>query len=128
MNIENYVCTLEQANKLKNLGVERESIFAWILGTSEFDDETCVGKLILREDIDRATLYMSGYLCAYTSQEVGEEIVKILPHWRQNESGNTFYFYPLPNPEIGEIFKMGWRLPEAQARTEFLIHLLKEKA
>lgn len=39
MNLENYVCTLEQAKKLKALGVERESVFCWwkYAGSDEYD-------------------------------------------------------------------------------------------
>lgn len=68
MNLENYACTLEQAKKLKELGVERESIFVWWkdAGCDEYDIRLSVYSHIV----------LAGYdsLPAYTSQELYEII------------------------------------------------------
>jgi len=111
MNLENYVCTLEQAKKLDKLLGKRESIFYY--GESEDDSPR---------------IYQSGHFApgkfianAYTSQELGEEIKKLSDYWRQYTASPGKYLF------LNERGFFDYSSnSEAHARAEFLIYFLKK--
>jgi hypothetical protein len=122
MKLENYVCTLEQAKKLKELGVGRESIFSWFRhsGDSQFD--------IRRYE----EIVLAGYeqVGAYTSQELAEEIFKFCDQFRQNISDDEIRMEAIYSKRLSVICPSYMKIPnitEARARAEFLIYLLENR-
>lgn len=110
--IKDYVCTFPQAKRLKELGVEQESLFCIYTN----------GEIILGKDPIA--------LSAFTSQELAEIIKKYVSYdtcqsigvcdneWLFLEHIENYEFIPYDHFQInGE--------NEAQARAEFLIHLLE---
>lgn len=121
MNIENYVCTLDQAKKLDKLLGTRESIFYWL-------NISAVCGIVfpsVSRDLEQRHFRLGN---AYTSQELGEMISDFFNHesvWINNFIDHKIETYC---PSIFE--KAEWmesRFPEAQARAEFLIYLLENK-
>jgi len=89
MNLEDNVCSLELAKKLKELGVNTEPYFWWIdgniIGNSEFLNMSPSEKLLLFSNT--VELYP-----AFTS----DELFDLLPAWidtKQNEPFNIFYLF-----------------------------------
>lgn len=135
MKLEDQVCSLELAKKLKELGVEQKSIFVW-----EYYNDTCYAVkffpfAIVINDFTQAELYS-----AFTVAELGEmlpECIKgktnpaddrpiIYEKSYFNHSAVNYYF-------IFGSYKNGSRYPifseenEANARAKMLIYLLEEK-
>lgn len=127
MKLEDQVCSLELAKRLKELGVKQESYFSCELGPSSWDKQTpCV-------IINRGA---SGeYFCsAFTVAELGE----MLPRW---------VFFKFPNGTGHNLFvdfekQENWRVhyrfqgstlnhmeeadTEADARAKMLIYLIEQ--
>ena len=66
MTLQEQVCTLEQAKRLKELGCEQESLYAWL----RFD-----GQWFLYENTYWYRAACDGYVSAYTVAELGEMLV-----------------------------------------------------
>lgn len=73
MKIENQVCTIEQAKKLKELGIRQESFFAWI-------DE---GQLLSRHSPNLPLMNIAtSFTAAFTVAELSEMLPDYYPSWR----------------------------------------------
>ncbi len=102
MKLENQVCSLELAKKLKGLGIKQESLFQW-----SWDNE------------DYRLVYNKPHLdlfAAFTVAELGEMLSKYdepLPH-----IGDEDWYWYKGEEEIGA-------KTEANARAEMLIYLLE---
>jgi len=123
-DIQQYVITIEQAKRLKELGVEQNSLYFWFQDTQHPIAMLIPYNQRFEEGFLREYLYS-----AFTSQELGELISEIhyFP-WKQQilrkptgDLHTTFH----------EIYEINEFIPddvdiynEAQARAEFLIHLL----
>ena len=116
-NIEQYTCTFIQAKKLKELGVEQNSLFWW----TWFDSDSYI--------VSKEHMTVNGHKAypAFTSQELGELIDK--------QDGYSWSTHRVVYEKLIEIsnhddnkkvtsFKTK---NEAQARAEFLIYLLESK-
>jgi hypothetical protein len=127
--IENYVCTLEQAKRLKELGVEQNGLFHWVENKSSAFVTTP-----LSEPSDKT-------ISAFTSQELGEMISISFPELRvaqtlkkdteyedDEKEGYLFLEEHCSGMwlECAEIYT-SYENTEAQARAEFLIYLLEQK-
>lgn len=131
MKIEDQVCSLEFAKKLKKLGVEQDSFFYWV-EIGEHD-------LRLEFNIDKDAT--SSYLSAFTVSELGEMLPKIFyidedryalkngwvikNRYMSNESEFWITTY-LINGEP-DYFKHFESEKEADARAEMLIYLIENK-
>ena len=96
MNLEQLCISLDQAKKLKELGVNDSSYFYWVKNTASnlwYLERPC--------EID---MYKQEFYNAYTSAELAIIITQNVFRWEQ-----------LTYEDI----------PEAQARAEFLIYLLE---
>lgn len=121
MEIEKQVCTLEQAERLKDLGVKQNGYFWWSwYGQSRFPNWE-----VTREKTNEATC------CAFTVAELGE----MLPEgfysdkedfkWemmQKDDDGKLEEILELGVIDATELFNT-----EAQARANLLIHLLESK-
>jgi hypothetical protein len=110
MNLEQQVCSLELAKRLKELGVKQESLFAWskpLRSMPAFIDY--VNNLELRR----------GDCSAFTVAELGELITD------QNDIAGLPYYHDwewkcAPGYHIAEI-------TEADARAAMLVYLIEKK-
>lgn len=71
MNIEKYVCTLEQSKKLKELGIKQESFWYWVRywksGRYEWD-------LFQKDESDKVNTHISAFTCG----ELGEMLPRFI--------------------------------------------------
>jgi len=131
VKLENQVCSLKLAKKLKKLGVKQESAFVW-------QDSLSYG-WEFRAFVDRNIQMGKGFVSAFTVAELGE----MLPD-RVRRKGDKVYPYnfvkwPMPDPMHGwksYIWKPeGFSIPESNmlAKTEancraiMLIYLIENK-
>jgi hypothetical protein len=123
--IEKYVCTLQQAKRLAELGVEQNSLFYW---------NCCVEPASVLPDIvfeKNKPIYS-----AFTSQELGE-LNEITKGWfnqlrvidtSNKHLGFSFNHFVHENNISRTVTSVNsFFTSEAQARAEFLIHLLDNK-
>lgn len=131
MKLENQVCSLELAEKLKELGVKQESLFYW--EHKGWDEKEPIHKLLPEWEINLKD-FQPFRFSAFTVAELGE----MLPEWvtiegkkyhgQTNRSGKDFYC------SYGEYGKGAYLMnhlevanTEANARTKMLIYLLENK-
>lgn len=136
--VKDYVCTLEQARKLNDLGIKKKSLFYWgnrIGGRFKGDrlvieayDNHETGISRLHPFIDKVECYS-----AFTSQELGELILKYQPNAKISlQFGINGMRQDISNTNISCIgiegkYTVSPYNNEAQARAEFLIcHLEKQ--
>jgi hypothetical protein len=135
MNLEQQVCSLELAKKLKSLGVKQESFFAWVYSPEPGREwEAHLISKDMTEYPDKP--YLSQQACAFTVAELGDMIHNNVNEWAQgwNDSGCFYHFQYGPKgagsmmktPMFGNKFSALDSETEADARAEFLIHLIKE--
>jgi hypothetical protein len=70
MKLENQVCSLELAKKLKELGVKQESLFYWV---RHWNEGKWVDKLFYLKDEDDK---VNSFTSAFTVAELGEMLTK----------------------------------------------------
>jgi len=115
MKLEQQVTNLELSKKLKELGVEQESLFYWMTGHNNPVEKPQFG---FQEMLDKDLI-----CSAFTVAELGEE----LKNWL------LYNFYSMPN-----ICDEGWEVDsrlvenlladtEANARAKMLIYLKENK-
>lgn len=120
--IENYVCTLEQAKRLKELGIKQNSLFYYV--PSMFHGGTFI--------IEYFSIKTEDKYAAFTSQELGE-LIEDIRHGVSHEIifADIFRFFQLDyisttDRQTEILFEIKSE-NEAQARAEFLIYLLEGK-
>ena len=126
MNLNDLVCTFEQAKKLKELGVDEDSYFYWM---NYLEQWIVLDWNHLRDD-SRTFSKRNGYP-AYTSAELGEIIAKIFPMIaikckkmkKPTDHGVAWYMWGDGHGLLENFIH--WGDTEAQARAEFLIYLLE---
>lgn len=115
MEIEKQVCSLEQAKRLKELGVKQESLFYWY----ENYDKPCDAYVVSR----------TKEASAYTVAELGEMLPSGYDTMRISNVVEFTQHYGWFGYDLeGEHFPSETLYPtEAQARAAMLIHLLETK-
>jgi hypothetical protein len=135
MNIENQVCTLEQAKRLKELGIETEAAF-YHIDNSIIGYEGIKLRVLLNQSKKTGIPIDSGaikYFPAFTVAELGEMLPERYNTFRDSIStghGKTIYWAgfddedeQFPWQETGPDYKT-----EAECRAAMLIKLLEDKA
>lgn len=136
MNLEQQVCSLELAKKLKELGVKQESLFYWLddRDCTEFECEDCKYKTSILNNISGLENDNSLY-SAFTVAELGE----MLPDKIKDEDNETCWFYHDKNNNCHRIsyvhaceeacspFLEVKGEIEANARAKMLIYLIENK-
>lgn len=119
MKLEDQVCTLEQAKKLRELGITQDSLFYWI-------DRAGQSRVVFEKNIE--FLDQLPIISAYTVAELGE----MLP----------YSYLVVSDKVLGERIFTIWKLDdrlkldnisglhkyyenEAEARADLLIHLIE---
>lgn len=127
MKLEEQIVSLEYAEKLKRLGLEKESYFCWWV-------DVVGGPEIIRQiEIESRYPSMGGYhISAFTVAELG----KILPKYIVKEGHRPYDFVSSKEGfngkvewsvryENGEAFMQQSESSEADARAKMLIYLLE---
>jgi len=121
MRLEDQVCSLDLARRLKELGVRQESVFR---------HDTKLGKLAWRGDIQIAPVeFGDRYISAFTVAELGEMLPKYQASWRASGARPTWMMKDVLGDETFT-FSDGSTLQartEADARAKMLVHLLENK-
>jgi len=127
MKIENQVCSLELAKRLKELGVKQESIWAWCLDRPHRDS------WVLWTSRYPETWEGNERYAAFTAAELGEmlplliDVEGTLTSWEGAKDGSGNWETWL---EDGKAHLVGNKIvekTEADARALMLIHLLENK-
>ena len=133
MKLEDQVCSLELAKKLKELGVKKESLFYWA------DGELVIGTdvdLLLENNKTRSLAWDAMYIeldnfeiySAFTVAELGEMIPYCYNSMRCNgkDSENKEDFYVCYDLDEGFENSQSEKT-EANARAKMLIYLIENK-
>ena len=129
MKLQDQVCTLEQAKKLKKLGVEQKSLFAHINGKHSS------ANILLPENIHSMDLEEERF-SAFTVAELGVMLPKVIKkdgmkyRFRANRESNGLWHLKIRtlSPE-GKMLPLciTQNLNEAEARADMLIKLLEKE-
>jgi hypothetical protein len=121
MKLEDQVCSLELAKRLKELGVKQESYFYWECDRNKkYPPNVAIGKY------DESRVYQ--YFSAFTVAELGEMLPRLSSSYRSPET----------DPKHPKLFDGLWKGchkgekissadTEANARAKMLIHLIETK-
>lgn len=112
MKLEQQVCSLELAKKLKELGFEQDSLWYWTFITPM----GATRSFAIKEDsnwyLKRDRRFHDSYVSAYTVAELGEML------------SETTYGFPLYDQGNKKWFScLGKTITEADARAKMLIYL-----
>lgn len=125
MQLKQQVCSLELAKKLKELGVEQESLFYW----DESPDEENAEVFFQRGQKD--DLFNRRYISAFTVAELGEMLPKGnfsiryigVEKWEAGNNITTYLGMAQGGPKCD--LHIEEADTEATARAKMLIHLIK---
>lgn len=117
MNLEQQVCSLELAKKLKELGVKQESLFTW-----SREEPTVPYRLVYGVAQPWQTADEEHAYSAFTVAELGEMLPSSIHHgnlqlWKTRK-GWTMAYYPHHKMTADT---------EADARAKMLVYLLENK-
>jgi hypothetical protein len=126
MKVEEQVCSLELAKKLKELGVGQNGLYVWV-------DNNHAGWEVELETETVLPVYPSGYCVAFTVAELGELLPLcvetdpgtdgLLRCYKLDEAWQVGYF-DMENNEYVDAVEAD---TEADARAKMLIYLLENK-
>lgn len=144
MKLEQQVCSLELAKKLKELGVKQESLYSFMLPLAtgfSSKEKITDGSYILGEIKEWGIIHLEDYISAFTVAELGE----MLPIYAQGKyqklpspSGKDVNSskVPITPEEIEWLWQVtllngnpvsGYADTEADARAKMLVYLLENK-
>ena len=90
MTKDQIVCSIELAERLKELGVKQESLFYW--NETEKDNDYWLGEYGPIIDIDLSEDKTGDYCSAYTSDELGEMLPRVGWFTSTNKEGSYVSF------------------------------------
>jgi len=127
MKLEDQVCSLDLAKRLKELGVKQESIFSWFVPYAAPENAE-VGRFELVSDHAKTIMDISS---AFTVAELGEIIQKALPdkvfHWWWSEQVEIRSQYVGLGPRHGgTVEHTAHASTEADARARLLVYLIEQ--
>ena len=120
MKLEDQVCSLELAKKLKELGVKQESLWVW-LPYLEGDDTT-------RWEIERSRHGLYAPVSAFTVAELGEMLPEYvmrggMRHTIRQQRAGSMRFVSYEHDQFNCMIQNG--NTEADARAKMLIYLIE---
>lgn len=116
MKLENQVCSLELAKKLKELGVKQESYLVWQVPPKVYAD---IDFTMLKRANDQPYYYEREHYktySAFTVAELGERLRPLLKDGQEYDKSTDFQ---------GEFEHSVWNDTEADARAKMLIYLIE---
>jgi len=132
MKLEQQVCSLELAQKLKELGVKQESEFHWRVTEPNHESALPGGPFLLDKSYLPYDSKMVSAFSAFTVAELGEMLPtfcelegtnRVFNCWKEPQGWQCAY---CPHSGVGD-----WGLKEAKteadARAKMLIYLLENK-
>lgn len=146
MKIENQVCTVEQAEKLFELGVDLDSQFAWCWNGRYYNRDGSKGFFINQEGFKKE--WEEAY-CAFTVSELGVMLpngnqlkrtpniaqfksFRVIPKyqeegkkWLCSADVSNLHHVTIDGIDAHEVWKIIYGDTEAQARAAMLIYLLE---
>lgn len=132
MKIEDQVCSLELAKKLKEFGVKQESLFSWIYTDAPLDDGSR-DKVVLTHTLGESHWELGGEqdtYSAFTVAELGEmlpgNISGLYFVTQKGLMGNSWYVEALTVVGHSEVW-LAIAKTEADARAKCLIYLIENK-
>lgn len=125
--LEKLCCSLELAKKLKELGVEQESVFYWT-GKALFSSGHALERLngTRKIVIQPGQLPVDGF-SAFTAGELGELLPEWFNSWREEEQKDDEKWFCWEDAKRTEKIEMQQAPTEADARGKMLIYLLENK-
>lgn len=122
MKLENQVISLDNAKKLKNLGVNRESYFEWVLRYEAWE----IWCQWIKSDYETGA--EKEFIPAYSVAELGMMLPDDCGTSRDHDLGFTIYTYD--KTDTGEFFINHYHTTdtEADARARMIIDLLENNA
>lgn len=123
MKLEQQVCSLEYAKRLKELGVGQESLFWWVEYTDGHGKEESWS-------VENNRAGYKQFISAFTVAELGEMLPNNVNkyHWRGNKTdkGKAYEikYRRLVNHKL-EVLRIKRDVTEANARAKMLIYLLE---
>ncbi len=118
MTLQEQVCTLEQAQRLKELGCEQEAYFGWFKFYKLSDEWS------LAQNIFTNRHNCKDFLRAFTVAELGEMLIKLGRYEMPAQHKGTWYHKYLGEPKKYTCILFA---TEAQARAALLIHILEQE-
>lgn len=111
MKLEDQVCSLELAKKLKELGVPQNSYFSWLVASD--------GERLMTNPVNNTYKYFE-QCSAYLASELGEMLLPLIPVQIEG-------VWQAPSPKDQTVQKLGKvkEVTEADARAKMLIYLLE---
>lgn len=146
MNLEQQVCSIELAKRLKELGIKQESLFYW-LDDRDCEDNTCEDCKLKTEIIFSPNIFhenavtLRDYYSAFTVAELGEMLPSEIEYgastfnlqfYKLNKIWDGQYFDPdssyiLHGLVPGFVDYYIFDTKEADARAKMLIYLIENK-
>lgn len=114
MKLEQQVCSLELAKRLKELGVKQESLFWWLHAEN---GDVVVYNVVPSMEKD--------VCCAFTVAELGEMLPKIYITWRDTLVGDEWWLCDDRRKSSTDTYQ--YAKTEADARAKMLVYLLENK-
>lgn len=132
MKLENQVCSLELAKKLKELGVKQESLFWWNKKWLGSSDEDAGEYYVFQGKGHNSTQEYS----AFTAAELGELLPCEFPGdsessmqiFKNTVPGNSKWWVRYVNYDLEIVYKVEFEENEADARAKMLIYLIENKS
>jgi len=124
MKIEDQVCSLELAKRLKELGVKQNSYFKWTYWSAAPKDNPYAIPLVVRYDHELTQGERAEVCAAFTVAELGEMLPAFYMPVRDDEvhDGDAKWLCVEPEP-----FDRYYEHTEADARAKMLIYLIENK-
>jgi hypothetical protein len=122
INIENYVCTLDQSKKLKELGIEKDSLHSWVHEPRLL--------YVISNNYEKITDPRVISYPAFTSQELLELILMRIDSKKYAVCGDKIgepAYYDYTEQYKYFIDTINPNKSEAQERAKFLIYLLEQQ-
>ena len=144
MTLEKQVCSLELAKKLKELGVEQESVF-WYVDVDGYDSELVIEEYLIPKKGFFFNKKEKGGISAFTGAELGEMLPKQI-EYKVSDYGDRAGYRSLDLKCGKAIINDGWYVlysdphtsnlvpvygtyetTEADARAKMLVYLIENK-
>lgn len=138
MKIEDQVCSLEYAKKLKELGIKQESLFGWYeaeqITNFDFNEgkkaETISGICIMGNDDTTKQIYKGFIAAAFTVMELGLRLPQSITQDEKYYRLNIFkdkicWFIAYVTNQSEPPFIIHMNMKEVNCRASMLIHLLE---
>lgn len=132
MNLEDQVCSLDSAKRLKELGVKQESLWWWCLPPMNIKTELLFRGIYHMYSPAEGTSFKkstfgddTNWYSAFTIAELGEMLPKVYITWRDTLVGDEWWL--CDDRTKGSTDTYQYAKTEADVRAKMLVYLLENK-